>query len=474
VRIRAVALVVLMGLAFAGCALLSPRPAWELPPPPPPEGPVVDAAALHRERLANGLELLVLEDRKLPRVGIGLSVRSGAALERPEQAGLASYTAELMRRGAGERDALALDEAVDRLGATLAAEADWDATTVLVSGLSRDLDALFAVLADVVLRPRLETHEAERALRNRLASLERRKDDPATLASLHLSRAIYGEHRFGTPVLGTSETVATLDAAAARAWHERVFVPGNAILFASGDLDARDVLRRAREAFGAWPEAAVPEPGVPPPAAAPPERRVVVVDRPDLGQAQIRLGHEGISRADPERIASRLMNHALGGGGFGTRLMQSLRETSGLAYFAYSAFDTRRQPGPLFVATATRAEEAGRAVEIALAAMQAVREGGLSEEELARARSYTAGSFALGLETSADVIAALVELDLYGLPRDSLDTFRARVRAVQPEEVTRAARERLHPERAAIVAVGPAEVLRTQLERFGPVEISQP
>lgn len=435
---------------------------------------MVDPAALHRARLPNGLSVLVLEDPKLPRVGIGLSVRRGAALERPDQAGLASYTAEVMRRGAADRDALALAEAVDSLGASLVADADWDATTVEVSGLSRDLDALFEVLADVVLRPRFDADEAERARRNRLASLERRKDDPATLASWQLARAMYGEHRFGTPVLGTSESVAGLDASAARAWHARVFVPGNAIFFASGDLDARDVLRRVRAAFGDWPEGPVPAEGAAPPQAAPAERRVVIVDRPDLGQAQIRLGHEGLSRTDPERIASRLMNHALGGGGFGSRLMQGLRENTGLAYFAYSAFDTRRQPGPFFIGTATRAEEAGRAVQIALEEMEATREQGLDEAELARARSYTTGSFALGLETSAAVVGALVDLDVYGLPEDSLDTFRARVRAVPPEAVTRAARHRLHPERAAIVAVGPAEVLRTQLERFGPVEVVEP
>lgn len=464
------------GLASLGCAgdAFAPRPAWELPAPPPAEALVVQPGALHREELANGLRVLVLEDRRLPRVRLGLAVARGAANETPEEAGLASFLTDVMERGAGDRDALALARAVDGLGASFGVGAGWDSVEASVSGLSRDLDALFAVLADLVLRPQLTDEEATRVRGQILAGLERAKDQPSTLAGWHLARAMYGDHRFGRPLSGTPETVAKLDAAAARRFHASLFVPGHAILYASGDVDPKALMAKAREAFGAWAAGPVPAPGPPPPAQAPATRTIVVVDRPDLVQVQLRVGHDGMRRADPERVAASLMNSTLGGGGFSSRLMTVIREKEGLAYGVRSGFSLRRAGGPFSVGTATRVAEARRALDLILAELEGMQANPSTPEELAHAQTYAAGRFALGLETSGAVLGSLVDLMLHELPEDGLDTYRARVASVTPEEVADQARRRLAPGRAAIVAVGPAETLEPALAELGPVTVVQP
>jgi zinc protease len=452
----------------------APRPAWELPPPAATEAPVVKPGALHRAELENGMSVLVLEDRRLPRVVLGLTFRQGEASLPPERAGLASFTAELMKRGAGERDALALAESVDEIGASLGTSADWDQLRVGVTGLSVDLDLLFEILADVVLRPRFETEEAERARGELLAGLERAKDDPSTLAGWHTARALYPGHRFGLPLTGSPETVATLDAEAAREFHARSLVPNDAILYVSGDVDASDILARARRAFGAMPRATPPEPGPPPPTPAPPARRIVIVDRPDLAQTQITVAHEGIARTDYDRIPTSVMNSVVGGSGFSSRLMTTLRSEEGLTYGVYSGYSLRRHKGPFFVSTSTRVSEVRRALDLLLAELERGRADPPGEDELEWARTLAVGRFSMGLETSAAVMDGLVDLDVYGLPRDSLDTYRSRVRAVTTEQVAKAARDHLHPERAAIVLVGPAEQIRTQVEDLGPVEVVKP
>ncbi len=449
-------------------------PAWELPPPPVVEAAVLKPGALHREVLPNGLHAMVLEDHRLPRVVLGVGVRRGESIVDRERAGLALFTAELMRRGAGERDALALAQAVDEIGATLSVSAGWDSMYVQVSGLSRDLDRLFEILADVALRPRLEAAEAAKARAEHLASIEQAKDKPATLARWHAARVMYPQHRFGLPREGVPETVATLDAAAARGFHERTFVPANAIVHAAGDLNADDFLARVHQAFGAWAGGEVPAPTPAPPAQAPPERRIVVVDRPELSQAQIIIGHEGIRRADPRRISASLMNSVLGGSWFSSRLTASVRAEAGLAYGVYSYFGMRRVPGPFIVSTSTRVGEARRVVDMLLAELERIRSEPPAAEELRAIKSLEAGRFALGLETSDAVLSALVDLDLHGLPEDSLDTYRARVRAVTPADTERIARELIHPERAAIVLVGPAESLVPQLESLAAVELAKP
>jgi len=447
---------------------------WLEPAPPIETGPIVDPERFHVATLDNGLTVMVFEDHRLPRFDLGVAVRRGAAMETDAQAGLAAFLADLMERGAGDRDALALAQTVDGLGASFGVSAGWDSMEVSLGGLSRDLDALFPVLADLVLRPRLESAEADKVRAETLAGLERAKDEPRTLASWHFASAVYGDHRFGLPATGTPETVAGLDAEQARAFHARLFVPGDAIVYASGDVDAADIERRAREAFGDWAVAPVPEPGLPPPPVAPTARRVVVVDRPDVGQAQILMGHEGVARTDPDRVAVALMNSTLGGGGFSSRLMTVVREREGLAYGIGSGFQLRRGAGPFVVGTATRVPEARRAIDLILGELEGIRENPPSEDELAHARTDSAGSFALGLETSSAMLGSLVDLAVYGLPLDGLDTFRSRVAAVTTADVAEQARERIHPERLAIVVVGPAEVLAPALEGLGPVEVVRP
>lgn len=460
----------LVAALLLSCAAHDPRPAWELPPAPPNDSPVVQPDRLHRAELDNGVAVLLLEDRRLPRVEVGVTVRRGAAGVPVDQAGLAPFTAELMKRGAGNRDALELSAAVDEIGASLSVSAGWDDLSVRVGGLSGDLDLLLEILADVALRPRFEEAEAEKARGQALAALERARDEPGTLAHWKLARALYPEHRYGLPRSGSPETVARLGAGAARRLHDRLFVPSDAIFSAVGDIDPDDLLARAGALFGAWSGDAAPPPGPAAPSRTPKERSIVVVDRPDLGQAKILLGQEGIGRTDPERIPVALLNSALGGSGFSSRLMERLRARDGLTYGVYSTFTLRRTPGPFFVSTSTRVAEARRAIDGILEVLETARTSPPEEEELHEAQMLAVGRFALGLETSDAVMESLVNLEIYGLPRDSLDTYRSRVRAVTPADLAILARSHLDPERLAIVVVGPAGELAGQLEGLGPIE----
>jgi zinc protease len=466
--------VALAALALGGCAVLRPGPAWELPPPPVAEGPVVPQDRLHRSTLANGLEVVVLEDHGLPRLEIGLLLRRGAEIESTNEAGAVALMADVMERGAGARDALALARAVEEIGADLGVGAGMDSVSVELSGLSEDTDTLFDLLADVALRPRFDAPEVARARAETLAGLEQEQDDPGALLGRQLAQTLYDGHRYGLSVAGAPESVARLDVAALRAMHQRLFVPGNAIFYAVGDISEAQALAQLNARFGAWPAGTTPAPGPPPPAPTPPARRVVLVDRPDLGQAQLALAHEGIARTDEGRIPAGLMNTILGGGGFLSRLMSRVRADEGLAYGIGSGFSMRRHPGPFVVSTSTRAPEAGRVVDIVLEELERLRREAPSQDELRNARSLSAGRFVLGLETSAAIAGALVELDVYELPPDSLDTYRTRLNDVTLDEVHEAALRLLHPDRIAILAVGPADVLRPQLERFGPVELVKP
>ena len=196
--------------------------------------------------------------------------------------------------------------------------------------------------------------------------------------------------------------------------------------------------------------------------------------KPKPTQAQIALGHEGVLRSDPERVAVQLLDSVIGGGGFSSRLMTTARAEGGLTYGVFSQFAMGRQRGLFVVSTFTRVPEVNTMVELLLRELERARTEPPTATEVADAKGFMIGRFALGLESSSSVASSLVELDVMGLPDDSLDTFRARVRDVTVADAARVAERLLHPERLAIVVVGPAEQLVPQLESFGPVEVVEP
>lgn len=466
-----------LALGLGGCAALGlgRQPAWLEPPPPVKHAPVVQPGALTRAGLDNGLTVLILEDHRLPRVSLAVTVRRGAGAVDPAQAGLAEYTAEMMNRGAGDRDAFALAEAVDDMGASLSVGADWDSMGVAVSGLSGDFDALLGILRDVARSPRFEPAEAEKARAEHLAGLEAARDNPAMLAQWVAMRVLYPGHRYGVPLEGTTETVQGLDAADARALHDRYFVAANAIVSVTGDVDAESVLASLRTVFGDWPRGTEPAQTPAPPNPTPTERQIVIADKPDLVQARIIIAHEGLARSDDRRIQASVLNATLGGSGFSSRMMQTLRSDEGLTYSVGSGFSLRRKPGPFVVASFTRVPETRRAVDILLGELEEIRSSEpQTASELAEAKSYLVGQFGLGLETSEAVMQSLVDLEVHELPEDTLDRYRERVDAVTVEETAGIARDLLHPARAAIVLLGPADALAPQMKGLGNVIVVSP
>jgi zinc protease len=325
------------------------------------------------------------------------------------------------------------------------------------------------------MRPRFDVGEFDKAVSEQQAALVAAHDDPATLVGWHAARALYEGHRYGLPINGNPESLARIDVDAARAYWVSRFVPRNTIFWAVGDLSASELIEEVEQRFGTMPDAPIPAGTPPPPARTPEERRIIVVDKPDLGQARIVVAHDGISRTEPTRISIDLMNDVLGGSGFSSRLMQSVRSDAGLTYGVGSGFSLRRQPGPFSIVTFTRVAEVRTVVDLVLMEMNAIRsDRPVDEAELRKFISYNVGRFGLSLETPRAVLGGLIDLDVFGLPEDSLDTYRARVRAVSLADVADAARTRLDPDRAAIVVLGPAADIVPQLEALGPVEVREP
>ena len=428
-----------------------------------------------RRQLANGLNVLVVDLPGRPLLSAQLVFRSGAADESADQAGATVLAARALSEGTKFRDAIELTENAERWGASLHAEAGWDAVTAGVAVSAARLLPALELLAEMVLEPAFPEAEVDRLRDERLNDLLQAKADPRRRAEEEFALSIYRGSPYGRPMGGTRETVAGLNRDRVEGAWARWFDPARTTLVIGGSLAGLDVHHIASTLFGAWdrhPRAVVP--GDISADSAVESRFVRVVHRPGAVQTEIRIGHPGAARRIPDFHAVSVMSAILGGL-FNSRMNMKLREEKGYTYGASAGFDLRRSAGPFGTRAAVNTEVTVPAVQDMLAELDRIRDGLVSRDELNAARDFLVGIFPLRFETPGAVVGALGGLVSMGLPDDELNLYRPAIEAVSAEQVLTAARAHIQPERSAIVLVGDADAFGADLEAagLGPITIQR-
>jgi zinc protease len=447
----------------------SVREPAERPAPGPPRP--YHFPRFERATLDNGLSVIVVPVDKLPVVTVSLVTDAGAVPEPDGQGGIARLTARALLEGTKTQNGEALTESLERLGASLDADAEWDSGALSMTVLTPRLSDAMALLAEVVLEPAFPEREVERLKGERLAEILQRRAEPRGLADDMFARFVYASNsRYALPDAGTATSVSSIDRAEVAAFHTARYRAGSTTAIIVGDISVDDDLRVMRARFGDWPSqrAAAAQ------ADDRPARRtraVHLVEKADAPQSELRIGHVGLPRMHPDYFAALVMNMLLGGL-FSSRINLNLREAHGYTYGAFSSFDWRRQAGPFVVASAVRSDVTAAAAREVLTEIDRIRAEKVSAEELSLATSYLEGVFPIRYETTAAIARALAAMVVYGLPADYFDTYRDRVRAVSAADVLRAARDFLHPEELQLVAVGDPATVREPLAamNLGPLQ----
>jgi zinc protease len=440
----------------------------------PPPGPLRPShfPAIEQSVLDNGVRVLLARTPELPVVTVSTLLEAGGVHEPEGRGGLASLTAALLESGAGGRSGPAIAEEMETLGVQLSVGASWDLAHLDLTGVRSHIPAAVEILGDLARAPTFPEAEVERLRAEQLAAILQRRAEPRGLANEMAGRFIFSDRApFSRPLGGTTSSVGALTRADVRDFHARRFNAAGATLLFAGDLRLEEAVEMAGSRFGEW----APTPLEPVEAVVEPrfhERRIVIVDRPGSVQSEIRLGHVAVARATPDYFQLLVLNTILGGA-FSSRLNMNLREKHGFTYGVSSAFLMRRVPGPFVISTAVQTEVTAAALREIVTEVEQIREAPVRPAELDDARNYIAGTFPLGLQTTAGVASRLAEIAVYDLSLDYFDDYRERILAVDAEQVLRAARERLLPERAATIIVGDAAAIRAPLEELalGPVEV---
>jgi predicted Zn-dependent peptidase len=435
----------------------------DLLPPPVVNAPAaLELPKIDELKLANGLQVYVVKSDRLPVVAMQLAIRAGRMHEPRARLGVAELTADMLVKGTRRRDAAGLARAIDLVGGTIAADSTFEATLLSCSVHARHAGTCFELLPEMVTQPAFPEAELTRMRDMLIGTMRQRLEDPGAQASSHAQNLLWS-HDHVRGWISSEQSLSVLRRDDVVAWHRTWFVPNNAILVITGDVDARRLRADLDRTFGTWRKSPVPPaPTYPEPGLS--GSRIRIVDRPGMPEAHIRIGQFGIKHDDPRFFETLVWNHVLGGSA-SSRLTRVLR--AGGKGGAVSSFDRTLDRGSFVVSTVARAADAVEVTKVLLAEIAKMAKDGPTKEELGAAIASITGAYGLRFQSAADIGASLVGAELHGFGQQYMSNFPVVVGQVDVAAAKRAASEILDPKAYVIVVVGDFAQLEPQIKKEG-------
>ncbi len=418
--------------------------------------------------LSNGLRLILVPDQALPRVSIGVIVKTGSADDPVNKLGLASFASTMLENGTKNRSATKLADDFGQIASELGSIAGSDYTYVSSSSISTEKERLLELFADSLLNPAFEQKEINREKAQVLSGIEKRQDNPSHYADLLITKENFGTHPYGHSGSGELATVKSINRKDIQDFYAKYYSPQKSILYLTGAFDNAFV-EKVKKTFSVWKGnsvatwASIPfKPTV--------SEGVKLFTKPELKQAQIRFAERGVKRTDPDYLALKLGNLILGGD-FVSRLNLRVRDELGLTYSIHSDLDARMDFGSFDISTFSRNEKVGETIAETKKVLQQFTEKGVLPSELEAAKALLAGQFPAAIETTDKMVHNLLLLRIYGVSDDYLKKFISNLNAVTLEQVNKAIKDHIHPENFKIIVYADEAKVLEQLKTLGKVDV---
>ena len=419
-----------------------------------------------RAQEPNGIKTALMEYRKTPTLSLRAVFPFGTANDPADKAGVADILTTLMMRGTTSQSALQISEAIDFLGGSLSVTAGRESITVSLEVLAKDLDAGLDLFADVIRNATLPEGELDRERQLAIAGLQSLGEEPRAVAAVVLMETIYKGHPYGA-----SQTITSLKNITRQDlqdFYHRAITPNNMLLVGVGDFKVASLQQKLRAKFGDWAKTDDTLPPVP--TYQPIAKSLLLIDKPDATQTQVRLVRPALPIHHPDHYASELANAILGGG-FTSRLTEEIRINRSLTYSINSGFQKNLKGGSFQFSSFTKVETTGEMLKALRDLLKKTATEGFSETEVRKTKGYMAGLFAIGAQTPQALAGQLVNQIRNNLPDNYLATYIEKIQAVSLADVNRIAKTYFQPNALSFVLVAPASKIKDQIKPFGVFEV---
>lgn len=402
-----------------------------------------------------GIKAWLVRDTSVPIISMSFAFKGGTAFDPAGKEGASRLMAGLLDEGAGPYDGVQFHRKLDDIAARFSMSVGLDNTVGSLRTLADNRDAAFELLRLALNEPHFDADAVER-VRGQLRAIVREEDsDPEHIASRTLVRTMFGDHPYAKEPNGTAQTIAAITADDLRAAKRRLLVRDRLYVAVVGDITAEELGKLLDHAFGTLPTSESPIDVPPWPSAGKPAPagQVIVVPR-DIPQSVVAFAENGIKRDDPDWYTAFVMNYVLGGGGFSSRLTAEVREKRGLAYSLSTGLSPYRAGGLIYGSVGTANARVAKSIELIRSEWARLAEHGITEQELADAKTYLNGSFALGFDSGSSIASLLLTIQVDDLGIDYLDKRQALIDKVTVADVQRVAKRLIDPANLVFVVVG--------------------
>jgi zinc protease len=397
------------------------------------------ASAMTIEKIVSpsGIEAWLVREKAVPLVTLNYAFHGGASQDEADKSGTAHLAADMLDEGAGDIDSKAFHERLENHAIEMTFQVGRDYLHGSLRALNEHRDEAFDLLRLALAHPRFDADAIDRVRGQEMASLQRDTTNPNDLASRRWWETAFPGHPYGRETKGTLETMPRITVDDLREYVRRAFARNELTVSIVGDIDAKTAGELIDRAFAGLPA----KNDLRPVANAKPAglgRRIVI--NVDVPQAVVTFGGQGIARNDPDFMAAYIVNHILGGGTFSSRLYKEVREKRGLAYGVSDSLVWFKRAAVMLGGTATQADRTADALAVIEQEIKRMASDGPTPDELAAAKSFLKGSYALGLDTSAKIAAQLTQIQIDNLGIDYIQRRGTLIDAITIEDAKRVAR----------------------------------
>jgi predicted Zn-dependent peptidase len=430
------------------------------------QGGTMKLPPFHKTKLPNGLTVLLMEKHNVPLVSFHMIVKTGSTADPNGAEGTASVTAALLRHGTQSRSGEQYAADLDFIGGNFNANASTDYTTISAEFMKKDIAKGLDLLSDPVIHPTFPAAEFTKLIAQRKDGIRGAKDQAAGVLPTYFNAYLFVGSPYARPTGGDEQSLAHISRETVAMFYQTYYKPGNAVLAVVGDFDSNEMEKMLAAQFAGWTGGSVPAVRVndPTPVTG---KRLLLVDKPDSTQTYFRIGNDGISRTNPDRIYVNVVN-TLFGGRFTSMINSALRIQSGLTYGASSVFEQRKAPGPFYISTYTKNPTTEQAMDMALDVLKQLHEKGISVEQLASAKSYLKGQYPLRIETSDQLASQLADLEFYGLDAHDIDDFYPKLDAMTLADAQRVIKTYYPLDNLVFVVIGKASEIGPVVKKYAP------